>query len=360
MDSDSERMMKRTIVFSLLAYLAATVLTPAHAKEVDSRDVGARNLVKPKVMIVTMFEPERNVWSQHLQGPWRSYKVEGLSEQFPSVLCNTQDVCFMTTAMGHANAAASMMALAFSPYFDLRNTYFLITGIGGIDPQRGTLGTAAWAKYLVEFSIQWELDGRQLPHGWPTGYLAVNAKGPDEKPGLIYGTEVFALNSQLADRAFALSRNVTLADNPQAQAARSKYNYAPANQPPAVVQCDSLSGDTWWSGSPIDGRARQWMRIMTDGKGTYCTTQQEDNATYEALKRAAAAGRVDVNRIAVLRTGGNFNTPYEGETNADNLMNFEEKGGFPISLENLYRAANPVIRDIVNRWGEWREGVPSS
>jgi purine nucleoside permease len=32
-------------------------------------------------------------------------------------------------------------------------------------------------------------------------------------------------------------------------------------------------------------------------------TAQEDNATYEALKRAASVKRVDLSRVAVLRTG---------------------------------------------------------
>ena len=55
----------------------------------------------------------------------------------------------------------------------------------------------------------------------------------------------------------------------------------------------------------------------TDGKGTYCTTQQEDNATYEALRRGAAAGRLDLKRVAVLRTGANFDRPHPGQTDAD-------------------------------------------
>lgn len=311
-----------------------------------------------KVMIISMFPPERDVWFKYLQGPWQKIIVPGLSAEFPAVVCNMDEICLITTGMGHANAAASMMALTFSPSFDLQDTYFLVAGISGIDPRRGTLGTAAWAKYIVDFSIQWEIDGRQLPAGWKTGYLGVVTNGPDEKPGLIYGTEVFKLNSQLSDTAVALSRKVTLADSPQAQAARAKYDYSPANQSPTITQCDSLSGDTWWSGSPIDERARKWMSLMTDGQGIYCTTQQEDNATYEALRRAAKAGRVDLARVAMLRTGGNFNTPYDGESNAENLMNFEAKGGFPIAVENLYRAANPLIRDIVNHWNEWHQGIP--
>ncbi len=241
-----------------------------------------------KVMIVSMFGPEGKVWLDKL-GPWQAVPVAGLSPDYPEVRCNAQDVCVMTTGMGHANAAASMMALTFSPRFDLRHTYFIVAGVAGIDPMRGTLGTAAWAKYLVDFGIQWEVDGREIPSNWNSGYLGIFAKNPGDKPPLDYRTEVFQLSPQFTDAAFALSRNVTLSDDPQAQATRAKYDYAPANRPPAVVQCDTLTGDTWWSGTLLGERAREWTKTLTDGKGVYCTTQQEDNATYEALKRAASA-----------------------------------------------------------------------
>ncbi|GAB6851039.1 purine-nucleoside phosphorylase [Paraburkholderia kururiensis] len=355
-------MMTRTLsavaALSLVA-CAAVSTVPANAEDASSFAQGAdegqgRHV---KVMIVSMFGPEGQVWLDRL-GPWQDIKVAGLSPDYPAVHCNKQDVCVMTTGMGHANAAASIMALAFSPRFDLRHTYFMVAGIAGIDPAQGTLGSAAWAKYLVDFGIQWEIDGREIPSGWNTGYLGINTKSPSDKPPLDYRTEVFQLNTKLTDAAFALSRNVTLSDNAQAQAARAKYGYAPANQPPTVVQCDTLAGDTWWSGTLLGERARDWTKILTDGKGVYCTTQQEDNATYEALTRAAAVGRVDLNRVAVLRAGSDFDRPYAGQSSADNLLNYAAQGGFSIAIENLYRAGNPLVQDIATHWAEWREGVP--
>jgi purine nucleoside permease len=311
----------------------------------------------PKVMIVSMFGPEGKVWLDKL-GPWREIRVPGLSPDYPVVSCNEMDVCVMTTGMGHANAAASIMALTFSPRFDLRHTYFLIAGVAGIDPARGTLGTATWANYLVDFDIQWEVDSREAPPNWTTGYLGIFAKNQNDKPPLDYRTEVFELNHQLTDAALALSRDVKLADASQAQDTRAKYDYAPANQPPTVVQCDTLSGDTWWSGDAMGERAREWTRIVTDGKGNYCTTQQEDNATYEALKRAASAGRVDLQRVAVLRTGADFDRPPKGVSSVDNLLNTNGQGGGDIALANLYRAGSPLVQSIVTQWSEWQKGVP--
>jgi purine nucleoside permease len=353
-------MLKRILTASAALTLATTAMLPsAHADAAGNGSVHktAPHARQVKVMIVSMFGPEGKVWLDHL-GPWQAIPVDGLSPDYPDVHCNAQDVCVMTTGMGHANAAASMMALTFSPRFDLRHTYFMVAGIAGIDPQQGTLGSAAWAKYLVDFGIQWEIDAREIPSDWNSGYLGINTKSPADKPPLDYRTEVFQLNPQLADTAFALSRDVALADNSTAQAARAKYNYAPANQPPTVIQCDTLAGDTWWSGTKLGERAREWTKTLTDGKGVYCTTQQEDNATYEALKRAASVHRVDLSRVAVLRAGSDFDRPYQGQSSADNLLNYAAQGGFEIALDNLYRAGNPLVQQIVTHWNEWRAGVP--
>jgi purine nucleoside permease len=345
-------------VSSAPAAAGAPTQTQAHSATHRSAAAHTDQVRAPKVMIVSMFGPEGKVWLDKL-GPWQDIRVPGLSPDYPVVRCNEAGVCVMTTGMGHANAAASIMALTFSPRFDLRHTYFLIAGVAGIDPARGTLGTATWANYLVDFDIQWEVDSREAPPNWTSGYLGIFAKNPGDKPPLEYRTEVFELNHQLTDAALALSRDVQLADASQAQTTRAKYDYAPANQPPTVVQCDTLSGDTWWSGNAIGERAREWTRIVTDGKGNYCTTQQEDNATYEALKRAASADRVDLQRVAVLRTGADFDRPPKGVSSVDNLLNTNGQGGGDIALANLYRAGSPLVQSIVTQWSEWREGVPT-
>ena len=126
--------------------------------------------LQPKVMLVAMFAPEAQTWIDRLKLTHK-VAVDGLSADYPDVLCNEARVCLMTTGMGHANAAASTLALTLSPKFDLKHTYFLIAGIAGISPKEGTLGTTAWARYLVDFGIQWELDPRDVPKDWPTGYL---------------------------------------------------------------------------------------------------------------------------------------------------------------------------------------------
>ena len=242
--------------------------------------------IKPKVMLITMFAPEAQTWIDRLELK-QEVRVPGLSAEYPVVRCNTQDVCLLVTGMGQTNAAASTLVLALSPKFDLRQSYFLIAGIAGISPKHGTIGTAAWAHYLVEFGTQWELDSRDAPKDWPTGYIGINTKGPNEKPPLDYKTEVFELNPKLQAKAFALSHQVELTESKESAAWRKHYPAAPANQPPQVTRCDTLAGNTWFSGTRLSERAEVWTKLLTDNKGEYCTTQQEDNSTYEALLRAS-------------------------------------------------------------------------
>jgi purine nucleoside permease len=309
-----------------------------------------------KALIISMFGPEGEPWITKLALD-QKLEVPGLSEDYPEVSCNADDVCQITTGMGHTNVAASITALVFSGKFDFSRTYFLVAGISGVDPTQGTLGSAAWARYLIDFGIQWELDSRECPDTWSGGYLGINTRSPKDKPPLDYKTEVFQLNEQLLQKALTLSKTATLEDNATAMEYRKNWDIAPANEPPSVVQCDTAAGDTWWHGEHLEKRAQDWTKILTDDKGTYCTTQQEDNSTYEALKRGAGAGLLDIERVAVLRTASNFDRPYPGQTAYDSLVN-SISGGFLPSIANLYNAGNPLITDIVSNWAEWQDGVP--
>jgi purine nucleoside permease len=269
-------------------------------------------------------------------------------------------VCLLTAGMGHANAAASVLAVALDPRFDLRRTYFLVAGIAGIDPIRGTTGSAAWARWLIDFGIAHEIDAREMPQSWRSGYYGILTKGPGQKPKFDYHTEAARLDEPLLQAALRLTRNVPLADSDAARSYRRKYGHAPANQPPKVIQCDTLGGDTWWHGHRLGNHARSWSKLLSDGEATYCTTQQEDNATYNALARAAGAGRVDLKRLAVLRTASNFDRPYPGQSAHASLIASTTggSGGFGPATENLVRVGGVLVREIVEHWAQWREGVP--
>jgi purine nucleoside permease len=309
-----------------------------------------------RVMIVTTFADEAQAWLGS-RALGRAVPVPGLPAEYPEVRCGADRVCLVTVGEGHANAAASVAALVFSRVFDLRRTWWLLTGVAGIDPGRGTLGSAAWARWLVEWGLQWELDARERPRGWPTGLTGIQTRGPRQRPELRYGTELFRLDEALLRRALDLSRGVALADSAAARATRAAYP-PPANRPPGVIQCDTVSADIWWSGRLLADRAEAWTRLLTAGRARYCTTQQEDNATFAALLRGDAAGLLDARRVAALRAGSNFNRPPPGGNAARNLLGFADRGGFAPALENLVRAGTPLVDAIAGNWAAWRDGVP--
>jgi purine nucleoside permease len=311
-----------------------------------------------KVLIVNMFSLEAAPWLDALK-PTQEIRVPGLSSDYPLVKCRADAVCEMITGMGHTNAAASMMAVLYSGTFDLRRTYFLVAGIAGIDPERGTLGSAAWARYLVDSGIAHEIDAREMPHGWQGGYFGTLTNGPGEVPKFDYRTELFRLDEALLQKALSLSKSVTLEDSEDLRAYRQHYPAAPANQPPTVIQCDTLSGDTWWSGDLLGEHARRWTQLLTGGKGVYCTTQEEDNATLNALTRGSESGLVDLKRIAVLRSGSDFDRPYPHQSVLESLQAQRAlPGAVRVSAVNLVHAGMPLVEAIVQHWDLWQHGVP--
>lgn len=160
-----------------------------HRKEHHKKDHGKKEAShcpptiiprKIKVLIVSMFPPEAEVWYEPLQLTQR-LAIPGLPELFPELRCNSDDVCQATIGMGFANSAASMVALTFSPLIDMTQTYVLIGGVAGINPKEGTVGSAAWARWLVTWSVQHEIDAREKPAEWSTGYWGIFTQMPGVK-----------------------------------------------------------------------------------------------------------------------------------------------------------------------------------
>jgi purine nucleoside permease len=96
--------------------------------------------------------------------------------------------------------ASFMESLAFSPLFDLRKTYFMIAGIAGINPDVATIGGVTFVRFAVQLELEYEIDAREMPSNFSTGYWGLGADAPGEYPVNIYGTEVFELNVNLRDK----------------------------------------------------------------------------------------------------------------------------------------------------------------
>jgi purine nucleoside permease len=309
-----------------------------------------------KLFIITMFAGESQPWVSAL-GLTQSVAVPGLSAANSDVLCNSDDVCLVTTGTGKANAAASVAAVVFSGLFDLSHAYFLVSGVAGIDPAQGTLGSVAWATNVVDFGIAWELDARSLPSGWTTGYLGIDAASPTQRPLGLFGSELYTLDTSLVAKAVALSQGVSLGDASGAKTCRATYSSAPATSPPAVIACDTTSSDTVWTGTLLGEHATAWVSLVTGGRGTYCTAQQEDNATVTALERGGSAGLLDPKRIVIAHGGASFDRPPSGQSALDGLMACGGMGQQP-AIANLVAAAQPLVSAIVSDWSGWQNGVP--
>lgn len=338
--------MTSPLAAALFALAAVAAAHPAAAAE----------KIAPKVMVITMFDAEAKPW---LEGRDLDIvvPVPGLSTSFPDVRCDAAGLCLMTTAMGFANAATSVSALVLSDAFDLRGTYFLIAGIAGVDPNDGTLGGAYWARYVIDGGLRHEIDPRQIPQGWSSGLLGLGARDPNQKPTWGAGTEVYALNPALAARALALSEHTALADDDTARAYRETYPQPAARAAPTVALCDTVSVDTYWHGSLMSEAIETWTAVLSDGAARYCTTQMEDNATMTALRRGADAGRLDFDRVAVLRTASNFDREPPGKTALESLT--ADSGGFGPATANAYRVGSAFADAVIADWLAWSRGVPA-
>ena len=327
-----------------LALISMTLALPA---------VAHAETIAPKVLVITMFGEETKPWLENLKLPQR-IAVPGLASAAPDVACN-DDLCVMTTTMGFANAAASTAAVALSDKLDLSKTYFIVAGIAGIDPSKGTLGSAAWADYVVDGGLFHRMAKSEVPAEWKSTVVELGAGAPGEKQAWGAGTEVYEMNRPLLDAALAASRNVELADGETAAAYRALYAQPAAKAKPAVTSCTTVSADTYWHGEAIATELAEHAKVLTEGKADYCTSQMEDNATLAALRRAADAGRLDFNRIAVLRTASNFDRPHDGQTTAESLG--AKSGGFGPATQNAFLAGNALAQDIITHWDRYEAGL---
>jgi purine nucleoside permease len=250
-----------------------------------------------------------------------------------------------------------------SPLFDLKKTYFLIGGIAGINPKHGTLADVAFCKYAIQVALQYEFDAREIPDNFTTGYVPQGAFAPDEYPQSIYGTEVFEVNEALRDIAVGFAKTAKLNDSSDAIAYRAHYTdegvtmYKAATKAPGIITCDVATSDVYYSGTLLGEAFENTTTLFTNGSGVYCMTAQEDNATLEAMLRAAINGVVDFSRIIIMRTASDFDRPYPGLSILDNLF-YSQQGGFVPAIANIYLAGTPVVKGILSGWkSKFEKGV---
>src|SRR5207253_9315205 len=88
----------------------------------------------------------------------------------------------VVTGIYTAGAAASIMALGMDPRFDLSRAYWLVAGIAGVNPNEASIGSAGWAEWVIDGDLGFEIDAREIPTDWPTGFFPFGKALPYEHP----------------------------------------------------------------------------------------------------------------------------------------------------------------------------------
>ena len=318
-----------------------------------------------KVVVVAMFERGADTGDQ--PGEFQYWvEREKLDRVFPfpqgfhDLRMNRDGVLGILTGMGTARAAASIMALGMDPRFDLTKAYWLVAGIAGVDPADATLGSAAWAEWVVDGDLAHEIDAREIPADWKTGFVPMRKSVPYQQPRQADYGERYRLDPGLVDWAFQLTKNVTLTDTEAMRKERSQFESPNARRPPFVLKGDTISASTFWSGKLLSQWANDWVKYHTDGQGNYVTTAMEDTGTLQSLTFLAKAGRVDVKRVLVLRTASDFDQPMPGQTAAESLAHNAsgQFTGLLPALEAAWRVGHVVVAEWTQHWERYRDSGP--
>src|ERR1700754_2821948 len=124
-----------------------------------------------KVVVLTTFDSapaegvmtgEFKAWAERypLKHPLKVPGIEG------RVLYSDDGVLGVVTGM-RGRARESIAALVLDPRLDVSKAYWVVAGIAGVDPRTGSIGSAAWASWVVDADPAYERDDRELPADWP-------------------------------------------------------------------------------------------------------------------------------------------------------------------------------------------------
>ena len=319
-----------------------------------------------KVVVVSMFELGEDTGDR--PGEFQTWVERFPLEEavsFPAGyrqlrLNRDKGVLGVVTGIGTAKAAATIMALGLDPRFDLSQAYWLVAGISGVDPNDASVGSAAWAEWLVDGDISHEIDAREIPEDWSTGYIPLRMAVPYEKP-VPKNNEgaVYHLNADLTQWAFDLTKDLDLGDNDVIRDFRALYEaYEQAQRPPFVLKGDQLAAMTYWHGEKMNEWANEWTSYWTQGQGNFVTSAMEDTGTLQSLTFLSKTGKVDLDRVMVLRTASNYTMQYEGITAAESLSGekLSSKGytAYIPSLEAAFLVGSTVVNELVEQWDDYK------
>jgi purine nucleoside permease len=282
----------------------------------------------------------------------------------------TKHVLGIVVGSGSINSSASIMALGLDSRFDLSQAYWIVAGIAGINPNTGSVGSAAWAEWVVDRDLTHEIDAREIPSDWSTGLVPLTRSRPFQDPPPppgIFSPSVYHLNASLVNWAYQLTANIRLDDNADLQAIRAHYTDQPAAmRPPRVMKGDEISANDWWLGRLMNKSAEDWVTYWTTGKAVSVTTAMEDCGVIHSLQMLSQAKLVNADRVLILRTASNYTAPSKDQSAADLLASESSSdsathlSAFIPALEAAYRVGSPVVNALSSNWVQYASHLPSA
>ncbi len=343
-------------LFPLAMPLLALCLSTAQAAE---------RKIPVRVVVVAMFERGADTGDdpgefQYWVEREKLDRVLPFPQGYRDLRMNSEGVLGVVTGIGTAKAAATIMALGLDPRFDLSHAYWVVAGIAGIDPADGSLGSAAWAEWVVDGDLGHEIDAREIPAAWKTGYVPLRKSVPYELPLAPDEGQAYHLNPALVDWAYRLTHDIKLQDTEGIKERREQFQQPNARRPPFVMKGDTLSSMTFWHGELMDEWANQWVQYYTGGKGNFVTTGMEDTGTLQALTFLNHAGRADLRRVLVLRTASNYDQPRPGISAAESLAETKigKYSGFLPALDSAWRVGHVVVEELARNWTKYKTRTP--
>jgi purine nucleoside permease len=305
--------------------------------------------IEVKVFIAAMFEIGENTgdkagefqfWYQRYFAKSLPLMVKGASKP---VYCNQDGICGAVLGMGKVASSASMQAILLNPQFDFTNSYFVLSGVAGTPPNKGTIGDVTWGSWLIDYDLGHRWSPEENTQGAPTfmprrGYESIRR---------------YQLNPVLLDWSMALSSTVKLKDSIEAQAYRMRYPQAAARRLPQVLKGTHMTGDTFFHGPGLSKEAQYISELY--GADEYVSTEMEAAAITQVIDRLHGT-----KRILSLRGSVNFDQGNPHETTLEHLdpAPGETAGGFAETVENIVLVGSRVTDYIVKNWSVWRSGIP--
>ena len=366
---------KRSAFFNAFLILATFLGCCSSSYSANLKANDAKPPMKVKVVVVSMFEIGAD--EGDAPGEFQLWKArQKLTTQYPlphgfhDIYANPETgVIGMVTGMGIARASAAIMALGLDPRFDLSQAYWLVAGIAGVDPADNTIGSAIWTDYVVDGDLAHQIDAREIPSQWSTGYFPLFTHAPFENADAVDvnnspNGEVYALNLPLAKWAYSLTKDTKLLNNEAMDALRAKYTNSPnAKALPNVSMGAHLSASTFWHGEKLNTWANDWVAYWTKGKGNFVTSGMEDSATLQSLSYLDSAGLVNKDRLLILRTASNFTMQPPSLSAAENLKLESSGDGYAAmgaAIEAAYNVGSQVTDYIVTHWETVKDKPPTA